>query len=250
MGRCKQCGRWGLFLQRNEKSLCPKCQTTNRKIAEWAVGQMLGTSPTKTNVHFPNISESIKHREVLDIKSSDGCVIEKDYINAYDLDHLLEIDNFYYILNGQQNIERATNDILGLNQYIRQARQIDPAMPRATIAKESIKFEYKSAMEESERSYTTLSFYPKTKTGKLPLRRARVCFRANRNLFGNIDYSSDSIHAAEIMIWARKTVQSSECIRFGGTVWAVKLRKASGALAISTIQKGIDGNKRIIYKEP
>lgn len=246
MGKCKQCGKFGIFLPLNENGLCEKCQKQNRAFVEWVASKVTGSNRTSkpnksdtSSIRYPRKPSSFKAH-------TGGRISKKDYSGIYDLSGMLEVDNNYYVLSNEANREKATSDIMELNRFIDEAKAICPDMRDIHIYKSEIRFEYNP--DDEARTYTIMGFCPKTKSGNLPVCRMEMSFFPCRDLFGKIFYSCEGIHKCEITIWRRTETRDASSVRFGGTCWTIKVAKVKGELKVNSIDRTIDGYKTPVYR--
>lgn len=246
MARCKQCGRFGLFLQLNEYDLCASCQQLNRKIAECVANAITGSklhtsAPAKVEPKYP--------KKATYIKDTDGKRISKKECTClYDLSALLEVGANAYILGSNANKELAIKDIMRIVDGISDARTICPEIPAVDANVAALKFDYNEDDFDHGR-IVAIRFCPKTPTGKQPLIQYGLGYRFNDDFFGEVHYSKDGLDRGSAIIWKRTRFETPTCIRIDGTCWAVNFKRhATGKISVYSINRNENGTKVPIYR--
>ena len=210
-----------------------------REAHELVKAELRGTAPktvedvstTLISSSTPESSPRLSSNENLSCPG--GNYIPKNLVSSkYDLSELLQIDNGYYILLGN-NIELAKTDILSMNAFIQEARKLYPDFPQNVISKDELRFEYRQG---GTRDYCILNFEPLTRTGKPPKYAMQLSFFPSMKLFGRIFYTQKrDIGKVSIISW-----ESQVC-------YILDLAMVDDTLNINMIYKSLDGRRIKIY---
>nr|DAP80389.1 MAG TPA: hypothetical protein [Caudoviricetes sp.] len=243
MARCKQCGRFGLFLRLNEYDLCASCQQLNREIAESVARAITGSNspiiaPVKAETEYPKKPTYIKDEEGKRIS-------KRECVCLYDLSALLEVGANAYILGSDENKEQAIKDIMEIVRALKKARTICPEIPEVEANISALKFDYTEDDFDNGR-IVAIRFCPKTPTGKQPLIQYGINYRFSDAFFGSVYYSKDGMNRGSAIIQKKVRSETPLCVHIEVTGWTVNFRRhATGETDVHSIDRNDGGGVKV-----
>lgn len=233
MGKCQRCGRRGLFLKILPSGFCKSCAEQLKNSIPDLVDIFLGPP---ANLPAPPLPPKEVSGYVV---AENGEYLSKTSVQTFlNLDGLHRVDNCFYTI-AKTDVERVSNDIMGLNRFLKKASELFPEIPKTAILKNSLQFE--KTHSEGGRDYTIVCFASSTKTGRSPKYPVRVYFHASKKLWGNIFYGiNGSVGKAEIIYNAKLTrTVMGDSISQNLTTYIIKVATIQDELRLSLIYRKI-----------
>ena len=244
MARCNCCGKRGLFL-RLQNGMCSECHEAS-----------LNKPPVVVLREQPQIvvpDEPIKrdtiHVPAEFVVTNNGQRMEKQLLpNVFRWDGIKRIDNNFYGITSQENIQTTKDEIMKLNAFLDEAANICKSIPDFRFRKSSLRFEYNP--NANIRNYCMLSFNPMTASGKLPKAMVNLHFMQGEKLHGEIKFDGNgAVYRAEIITLVTERIEYPEQYRIeqNATAHCIVLAIQGGELKIRFIYRNANGVKTKVY---
>lgn len=156
----------------------------------------------KTQEITNEVQNTVKQVKYVDyIYAFDGTKVKKSDIPAlYDLDALKKISNNFYLI-GREDRQKASEDILYVNPYLRHAKDLLRSFPACQFREKE--FSFTERLVNGFTRFCFLTFIPYTKTGKLPKYPIILHAHISDNFFGELYYGrSGEIDKAKVIVWS------------------------------------------------